>query len=141
VQQNLQTFLQCLTRMPYSGPLFTSQAPFCCIFLMALVSYREEDRRIFADWFDTIVLNVGGRSVCHSHCHVLPSARQTQINMILERSACLGCGEAHVDLDGHHLCRRLLRRTNSNRGTKPVVGGHDCTPYCDRRLYKSDMNI
>jgi len=62
VQESLQTFLQCLMRTPYSGPLFTSQAPFCCIFLMSLISYHPKDREIFRDWFDTIVLNVGCRS-------------------------------------------------------------------------------
>jgi len=49
--------------MPYSGPLFTSQAPFFAIFIMALVSYEDDDRQIARDWFNTIVTGAGDRSV------------------------------------------------------------------------------
>lgn len=49
--------------MPYTGLLFTSQAPFFPIFFMGLVSYREEDRRVTRDWFEAVASVSGARSV------------------------------------------------------------------------------
>jgi hypothetical protein len=49
--------------MPYGGVLFTSQAPFFCVFLVSLVAYRMENRAIVTDWFDTVLSAASCRSV------------------------------------------------------------------------------
>ncbi|EDN10496.1 predicted protein [Histoplasma mississippiense (nom. inval.)] len=49
-------------RMPYNGALFTSQAPFFCVFIMSLVSYQQHDRDVARDWFETVLLAASCRS-------------------------------------------------------------------------------
>lgn len=58
--------------MPYEGPLFTSQAPFFCVFIMALLSTTEADRDVARDWFE-IVVSLSGAS-CRSVCLSLLSS-------------------------------------------------------------------
>ncbi|KAE9378263.1 hypothetical protein N431DRAFT_461797 [Stipitochalara longipes BDJ] len=62
VRDSLNILLRCVERMPYSGPLFTSQSPFFPIFIMGIVSYIEEDRKVVRDWFENVLLGVGCRS-------------------------------------------------------------------------------
>jgi hypothetical protein len=49
--------------MPQYGDLFTAQAPFFPIFLMAIISYRPEDRKVGREWFELVVSSSSGRSV------------------------------------------------------------------------------
>ncbi|EFR05452.1 hypothetical protein MGYG_08464 [Nannizzia gypsea CBS 118893] len=65
VQRTAKTLWKCVTRMPYSGSLFTSQAPFCPIFIASLVSIEKKDRMIAEEWFTTVGLKGKCRSVCH----------------------------------------------------------------------------
>ncbi|KFY34675.1 hypothetical protein V494_06556 [Pseudogymnoascus sp. VKM F-4513 (FW-928)] len=62
VQERLGLLLRCVERMPYDGPLFTSQAPFFPIFLAVIVSIREEDYNVVNRWFEQIVSGAGCRS-------------------------------------------------------------------------------
>ncbi|KAK2831934.1 hypothetical protein FQN49_007019, partial [Arthroderma sp. PD_2] len=62
VQKATKTLWKCVTRMPYSGVLFTSQAPFCPIFIAALVSIGKRERDIAEDWFTTVGLKGNCRS-------------------------------------------------------------------------------
>jgi hypothetical protein len=53
----------CIERMPYTGPLFSSQAPFFPVYLLATLSYRAEDRRVATEWFGVVTSGAGCRSV------------------------------------------------------------------------------
>ncbi|KAK4449072.1 fungal-specific transcription factor domain-containing protein [Podospora aff. communis PSN243] len=55
VLRSLKRLIQCIERLPCTGPLFTSQSPFFCVFLMAIVSYQEEDRNVARAWFEEVV--------------------------------------------------------------------------------------
>jgi hypothetical protein len=52
--------------MPYTGPLFTSQAPFFPVVIMALISTEESERKIAHEWFTTVVAQGNCRSVCQN---------------------------------------------------------------------------
>ncbi|EGC41084.1 conserved hypothetical protein [Histoplasma capsulatum var. duboisii H88] len=58
----LKTLMTCVQRMPYNGALFTSQAPFFCVFIMSLVSYQQHDRDVARNWFETVLLAASCRS-------------------------------------------------------------------------------
>lgn len=62
VREPLGILIRCVECMPFSGPLFTSQAPFGPIFIMGLVA-QGEDRRVARSWFDTVASRSGCRSV------------------------------------------------------------------------------
>ncbi|KAH6634685.1 fungal-specific transcription factor domain-containing protein [Chaetomium sp. MPI-SDFR-AT-0129] len=62
VQKSLKRLIQCVQMLPCTGPLFTSQSPFFAVFLMAIGSYKEEDREVARDWFGT----VAGHGQCRS---------------------------------------------------------------------------
>lgn len=63
VQRSLKRLVQCVQRLPCTGPLFTSQSPFFPVFLTAIVSYQEEDRKVARDWFEAVVGGAQCRSV------------------------------------------------------------------------------
>lgn len=63
VREYLSKLIKCIELMPFSGPLFTAQAPFFPIFIMALVTVTPEDRRVATGWFETVVSGAGDRSV------------------------------------------------------------------------------
>ncbi|OAL73298.1 hypothetical protein A7D00_3073 [Trichophyton violaceum] len=62
VQKTAKVLWKCVTMMPYSGTLFTSQAPFCPIFIASLVSIEKKDRMIAEEWFTTVGLKGKCRS-------------------------------------------------------------------------------
>ncbi|KAK2735816.1 hypothetical protein FQN57_001093 [Myotisia sp. PD_48] len=62
VQRDAKTFLKCLVLMPYTGRLFTSQAPFCPIFIVSLVLIDKQDRDITRNWFETVISGGNCRS-------------------------------------------------------------------------------
>lgn len=63
VLDKLDVLLRCIKFMPCTGPLFTSQAPFFPVFLIGMVAYRDEDRQVARDWFDTVISGASCRSV------------------------------------------------------------------------------
>ncbi|CAG5153244.1 uncharacterized protein ALTATR162_LOCUS3096 [Alternaria atra] len=62
VKERLNALLGCIKRMPYTGPLFTSQAPFFPVVIMALISTEESERKIAHEWFTTVVAQGNCRS-------------------------------------------------------------------------------
>ncbi|EGD94244.1 hypothetical protein TESG_01765 [Trichophyton tonsurans CBS 112818] len=62
VQKTVKILWKCVTLMPYSGTLFTSQAPFCPIFIASLVSISKKDRMLAEEWFTTVGLKGKCRS-------------------------------------------------------------------------------
>ncbi|KAK3342137.1 fungal-specific transcription factor domain-containing protein [Lasiosphaeria hispida] len=62
VVERLSALLRCIEYMPYTGPLFSSQAPFFPVFLTGLVGYLPEHRRVTEGWFNVVI---GGAS-CRS---------------------------------------------------------------------------
>ena len=71
VQKTAKVLWKCVTMMPYSGTLFTSQAPFCPIFIASLVSIEKKDRVIAEEWFTTVGLKGKCRSVSQ---HEVPNS-------------------------------------------------------------------
>jgi len=65
VRDRLRILSLCIQRMPCTGPLFTGQAPFFPVFVMGIVSYDENDRRVVQHWFETVLSGASCRSVCH----------------------------------------------------------------------------
>lgn len=61
VVEALHKLIRCIELMPFSGILFTAQAPFFAIFVMALVA-TGEDRNIGREWFETVCVAAGDRS-------------------------------------------------------------------------------
>jgi hypothetical protein len=49
--------------MPDTGPLFTSQAPFFSVVIIALIATRDADRQVAREWFETVVAAGNCRSV------------------------------------------------------------------------------
>ncbi|KAL2417897.1 hypothetical protein ABEF95_005553 [Exophiala dermatitidis] len=68
VRSTLDMLRRCFQPLPESGPLLTAQTPFFPVFLMAIVSYTEEDRAVAREWFET-ALSHGGRSSIPSVWH------------------------------------------------------------------------
>ncbi|KAF2769086.1 hypothetical protein EJ03DRAFT_106389 [Teratosphaeria nubilosa] len=62
----MATLRTCVERMPYTGPLFSSQAPFFPVFILAILSFLPEDRFVATEWFDTVVSGASCRSVSRS---------------------------------------------------------------------------
>ncbi|PGH08398.1 hypothetical protein GX51_01224 [Blastomyces parvus] len=62
VRAALRILMTCVQRMPYNGVLFTSQAPFFCVFIMSLVSSQQDDRDVARNWFETVLLAASCRS-------------------------------------------------------------------------------
>ncbi|KAK0703672.1 fungal-specific transcription factor domain-containing protein [Lasiosphaeria miniovina] len=62
VLRSLKVLVQCVKRLPCTGKLFTSQSPFFPVFLMAVASYREEDREVARQWFEVVL----GEAQCRS---------------------------------------------------------------------------
>ncbi|PGH15722.1 hypothetical protein AJ80_05430 [Polytolypa hystricis UAMH7299] len=58
----LSVLCRCIERMPSSGPLFSSQAPFFTIFLIGLVAVHDEHRRVARQWFNVVVDGASCRS-------------------------------------------------------------------------------
>lgn len=50
----------CVQLLPWQGPLFTAQAPFCPIFIMGLAALPE-DRDTTTAWFKAVCANAGER--------------------------------------------------------------------------------
>ena len=61
VVEALQKLIRCIELMPFSGVLFTAQAPFFAIFIMALIAMGE-NRKVGTEWFETVCLAAGDRS-------------------------------------------------------------------------------
>lgn len=61
VSEALRKLIRCIELMPFSGVLFTAQAPFFAIFIMALVAISE-DRKVGREWFETVCVTAGDRS-------------------------------------------------------------------------------
>ncbi|KAK4185040.1 fungal-specific transcription factor domain-containing protein [Podospora australis] len=58
----MDVLVQCVKRLPCTGELFTSQSPFFPVTLMAMLSYREDDRKVSRDWFEVVLTGAQCRS-------------------------------------------------------------------------------
>ncbi|KAI4190937.1 MAG: hypothetical protein L6R41_000456 [Letrouitia leprolyta] len=51
VQKPLQKLIECIARMPTSGPLFTAQSPLFSVFVAGTVALSTPDRLVLQKWF------------------------------------------------------------------------------------------
>ncbi|KAB8336717.1 hypothetical protein FH972_021026 [Carpinus fangiana] len=59
----MATLTTCIELMPFSGELFTSQAPFFPIFVLGLLSEPgSRARAVSTEWFETVMATAGSRS-------------------------------------------------------------------------------
>lgn len=102
VKERLNVLLRCVERMPATGPLFTSQAPFFPIVIMALLFTRAEERQVARDWFDTVVAGGNCRSVGLLSDFLFTALKWPMLThlFVTERASGMGSSTIYVGLDG-----------------------------------------
>ena len=60
VQNITNILVQCIARMPTSGPLYTAQSPLFSVFIAGTVAYEPSDRQVLRDWFSGTVSGTRG---------------------------------------------------------------------------------
>ncbi|KAL8729382.1 MAG: hypothetical protein Q9166_004775 [cf. Caloplaca sp. 2 TL-2023] len=60
VQEILRKLIECISRMPTSGPLFTAQSPLFSIFVAGTVALAPTDRKVLEKWFTGVISTTRG---------------------------------------------------------------------------------